>query len=142
MKIKNKFNAVFLMVLLIMILLTIYYSYNQKNRIGVLETELGFLEKKLSIIESRGYKSTSPEFYSSSAPNFAEYQKAIAEHLDKNINKLITEKPYGERWVISNLEFLSPDIIAVNYEDGHDVGSIYLKVESAYGSAVTIKPFW
>ena len=142
MKIKSILNVLFFVVLLIIILSTIYYCYHLKDKIGILERELASLEKKLGIIENRSYKFKLEELDFSVDENLEEYQKIIAEHVNKNINKLAPEKPsLGGRWIVSSLKFLSPDIISVWYEDGHDMNSIYLKVESAY-KEIMIERFW
>lgn len=75
--------------------------------------------------------------------NFKEFQKLIVDYLSKNINKIVPEKPtVGSNWVISKVDFFSPEVIKVVYEDGHDQEVIFLKIETAYNSEIVIKPFY
>lgn len=75
--------------------------------------------------------------------NFKEFQKIIIEYVNKNISKLVPEKStMSGRWVVSDIEFLSPEVIKVIYEDGHEEGIIFFKIEKAYNSEIEIKPFY
>jgi hypothetical protein len=75
--------------------------------------------------------------------NLKEYQTVVIDYVKKNVGKIVLEKPVlGGRWIVSDIKFLSPDIIEVEYEDGHIGGVIFLKIESAVDSEVVVKPFW
>jgi hypothetical protein len=75
--------------------------------------------------------------------NLKGYQTVIIDYVKKNIGTIVLEKPVlGGRWIVTDIKFLSPDIIKVEYEDGHIAGGMFLKIESAFDSKVIVEPFW
>ena len=142
----NKISNIFLFLCLGLILVMMGLIYNLHTRILSLEEEIVTLKEQ----KGTGGNRSSEENYDSiknkdflTDDNFKEFQKLIIEHVKSNINKMVSEKPVlGGRWIVTEITFLSPDIIEVHYEDGHIGGAIFLKIESAVDSKIVIKPFW
>ena len=128
-----------------LIFIMMFVAYNFNKRITSLENELLLLKEKGKAIENNpkiDNDKYSKKFLSAD-DDLKEFQKLIIDYVKKNINKIVSEKPVlGGRWIVTDIIFLSPDIIRVNYEDGHISGGIFLKIESAFDSHIVIKPFW
>jgi len=134
----------FLCIGLLVIIMLLLYNLNKK----VLSLEKDFLsfKGKEQAIDNRlkddNYKYLKKEKFLAD-DNLKGYQTVIIDYVKKNIGKIVLEKPVlGGRWIVSDIKFLSPDIIKVEYEDGHIGGVIFLKIESAFDSKVVVKPFW
>ena len=145
MKINKIFNLIlFLCLGVILILMLLVYNLNKR----ITSIEIGFLsfKEKGKVTENRfntdNYKYTKKENLQTD-DNLEEFQKLIIDYVKKNINKIVLEKPVlGGQWIATDIKFLSPDIIKVDYEDGHIGGAIFLKIESAFDSKIVMKPFW
>ncbi len=126
------FNSI-LFLCLGLIVIEIFIVYNLNRKILLLQEDfMTFKKQKNSITEN---------FLMDD--NFKKVQGMIVDYVKKNINKIVLEKPVlGGRWIVTDIKFLTPDIIVVNYEDGHINGSIALKIESVIDSKIEISPFW
>ena len=129
-----------------LILIMTLLVYNLNKRISSIETEFLSFKEKGKVVENRfkvdNYKYSKKENLSADG-NLEEFQKLIIDYVKKNINKIVLEKPVlGGRWIATDIKFFSPDIIKVDYEDGHIGGAVFLKIESAFDSKIVIKPFW
>jgi hypothetical protein len=142
----NKISNVVLFLCLGLILMMIIFAYNLNKRVVSLEEDfLSFKEKAKATehrINEENYNySKNVDFLTDD--HFKGFQKVIIDHVKKNINKLVLEKPVlGGRWLATDIKFLSPDIIEVKYEDGHINGVIFLKIDSAFDSKIVLRPFW
>lgn len=48
------------------------------------------------------------------------YRKKIIDELERDLPKITKQKPVlGGEWYITSAKFISPDVILVDYEDGH-----------------------
>ena len=104
------FSLVFLSLILVSSLL---YSLHLRGRVA----ELGSLDlsKKSDLTENN-------------LPS--EYKQAIKEFINSNIEDIVTEEHMvGGRWIVTNLKFLSPRQIQIDFEDGHTVGQIILVID-------------
>lgn len=58
-----------------------------------------------------------------------EQKTTVSNFIHNNIDTLISEERYGEKWIISSIEFQPEGIVKVNYEDGHvSSSSIYMQI--------------
>ena len=69
-------------------------------------------------------------------PNYIKYKKTITSLIDKQIYEIVNEKPLHEGiWILSKIEFLNPEFVYVEYEDGHGLSATFiqiLKTEKGY----------
>jgi hypothetical protein len=133
--------------LCLLVLAIFYLFYQHKNltrRLEIIESDFLYLKNKIEKREQETSfirRDKTESFWEDD--NFKEFQKIIIEYVNKNISKLVPEKStMSGRWVVSDIEFLSPEVIKVIYEDGHEEGIIFFKIEKAYNSEIEIKPFY
>ena len=142
----NKIGNFILFFCLGLIIIMSILVYNLNKRVLSLEQDFLSFKERGKTVESKlkdeNYKYLKNENFLAN-DNFKEFQKVIIDYVKKNIDKIVLEKPVlGGRWIVSDLIFLSPDIIEVKYEDGHIGGVMFLKIESAFDSKIVIKHFW
>lgn len=131
--------------ILSLVIFYLFYQYNHlERRVEIIESE--FLSLKTKTIETEREQKEHSMLKKDNNfvdDDFKEFQKAIVEYVNKNINKIAPEKPtIGSSWIVSNIAFLSPEIIKVIYEDGHEERIMFFKIEKAYNSDIKIKPFY
>jgi len=62
-------------------------------------------------------------------------QKKIRDFITANIEQIVKDKHFNfGKWIPTNIEFLNKELVLVEYEDGHNVGHIILKIEKADNS--------
>ena len=73
----------------------------------------------------------------------SEYKQAIREFIDQNIEKIVNEEHMGGgRWILTNLKFLSPRQIQIDFEDGHTTGQIILVIDDLKITDVKYRTSW
>jgi hypothetical protein len=144
-----KSNKIFNLILFLcigLLAVIIFLLYNLNKRVLSLEKDFLSFKGKGQAEENKlkddNYKYLKKEKFLAN-DNLKEYQTVIIDYVKKNIGTIVLEKPVlGGRWIVSDIKFISPDIIEVEYEDGHIGGVIFLKIETAFDSKVVVKPFW
>ena len=54
-------------------------------------------------------------------PLYIDYKKEAVLHLENNISKIVKSEPSFEgKWVATKIDFITPVIVYVEYENGHD----------------------
>ena len=62
-------------------------------------------------------------------PNYIKYKKTITSLIDKQISEIVNEKPLHKGiWILSKIEFLNPEFIYVEYEDGHGLSATFIQI--------------
>ncbi|OGP86385.1 MAG: hypothetical protein A2Z08_10010 [Deltaproteobacteria bacterium RBG_16_54_11] len=129
---RTKISNLILFLCVGLLAIIILFLYNLNKRVLSLEKDFLSFKGKGQEVENKLQDD-----------NLKEYHAVIIDYVKKNINEIALEKPVlGGRWIVTDIKFLSPDIIEVAYEDGHIAGGIFLKIESAFDSKVIVKPFW
>ena len=94
--------------------------------IAALKRDIKQLEATVEKLEER--HSQNPDLAESRLPR--EYRQAIKKFINNNIEEIVNEKHItGGRWVVTNLSFLSPSLIQIDYEDGHNAGQLVLTID-------------
>jgi hypothetical protein len=122
--VKKKLYLFSILFLSLILLSSLLYSLHLRGRVAKFEKRLSELAKYTS----------SPEHPKNSDPSEnnlpSEYRQAIEEFINNNIEDLVKEEHMmGGRWIVTNLKFLSPSKIQLEYEDGHNVGRLVLAID-------------
>ena len=65
-------------------------------------------------------------------PNYIKYKQTITALIDKQISEIVNEKPLHEGiWILSKIEFLNPEFVYVEYEDGHGLSATFIQILKA-----------
>jgi hypothetical protein len=65
-------------------------------------------------------------------PNYIKYKKIITALIDKQIHSIVNEKPLNEgTWILTKIEFLNPEFVYVEYEDGHGLSATFIQITKA-----------
>lgn len=60
------------------------------------------------------------------------YKKDVQGQIEKNINSIIEREPeQGGMWFVTRIEFVSPLLVYLEYEDGHNIYVAKLKITKA-----------
>jgi hypothetical protein len=66
---------------------------------------------------------------------YNEYKNTIRSLIEKRINSIAPENPLHEgKWFLSKMIFISPTFAIVDYEDGHDLFSIFVQIDKSKSS--------
>lgn len=53
----------------------------------------------------------------------------IRRSISKNLTSIVSERPsLGGKWYLSEIKFIKKDLVYIEYEDGHTLGSLVLKI--------------
>ncbi|MCK5312163.1 MAG: hypothetical protein KAJ62_08635 [Desulfobacteraceae bacterium] len=62
-------------------------------------------------------------------PNYIKYKKTITALIDKQIFQIVNEKPLHKgTWILTKIEFLNPEFVYVEYEDGHGLSATFIQI--------------
>ena len=65
-------------------------------------------------------------------PNYIKYKKKITSLIDKQIASIVNETPLQQgTWILSKIEFINPEFIYVEYEDGHGLSATFIQITKA-----------
>jgi hypothetical protein len=88
------------------------------SRIDALNEKTFAMEKDLAEI------ATKPD-----DPLYTAYQNDIRTRIAEQINTIVKTRPSGGgKWFVTQVRFEAPDIVVVNYEDGHFSGQMKLRI--------------
>ena len=60
---------------------------------------------------------------------FETYQRDVRGQIEKNINSILARQPdQGGMWFVTKIEFINPQLVYLEYEDGHNVYAAKLKI--------------
>jgi len=128
------FSLVFLSLILLSSLL---YSLHLRGRVAE-------LEKRLS--EPPTYTSSLDLPENSDLPENdlpSEYKQAIHEFINNNIEDIVNEEHMtGGKWIVTNLRFLSPNQIQIDFENGHTAGQLVLAIDELKITDVKYRASW
>jgi hypothetical protein len=69
--------------------------------------------------------------------DFLNQRKTIETFIKENIETIVPDNPkFGGSWFVTELMFLTPDMVRVNYEDGHKAGVLVLEIKHVQGNRV------
>lgn len=109
---KGKVYLISLIVLSLILVSSLIYSLRLRGTVEMLEERNS---KNPDLTESRLTR---------------EYRQAIKNFININIEQIVPEKHMmGGRWLVTNLNFLSPSAIQIGYEDGHNAGRLVLTID-------------
>ena len=137
MKSKQKLYLFSLIFLSLVLLCSLLYALHLRGKVAGLEKQIS---------ESPAYTKTPAVSMNSdlSQNNLpSEYKQAIREFIDQNIEKIVNEEHMGGgRWILTNLKFLSPRQIQIDFEDGHTTGQIILVIDDLKITDVKYRTSW
>jgi len=123
-KLKEKLYLFSLIVLSLILLSSLLYSLNLRGRVAELEKRVSELPTFTSGPENLKNSNLSENNLPS------KYRQAIEEFINNNIEDIVNEEHMtGGRWIVTNLKFLSPSQIQIEYEDGHNFGRLVLAID-------------
>lgn len=65
-------------------------------------------------------------------PNYIKYKKQITLLIDKQIASIVNETPLQQgTWILSKVEFINPEFVYVEYEDGHGLSATFIQITKA-----------
>ena len=54
-------------------------------------------------------------------PLYEDYKKRISELIEKDIANIVSEEPWnGGKWFVTEIIFIDPSLVRVEFEDGHN----------------------
>lgn len=106
----------------------IQHNHNQNS---MLEEKVSEYEKQLKLDHEKLIKLEKQikelrndlEYYADIPKNpfYEDYKKRISELIEKDIAKIVSEKPlHGGTWFVTKIRFIDPSLVSVEYEDGHN----------------------
>lgn len=112
---KKSKNNNLLLVLFIISIITIVYLIAQlqekDNKLTQLTKEPGFVQATVKKTDVN--------------------QEKVKKIIHEKFSDIIKEKPtMGGKWFIDKINFIEEDIVSIEYEDGHKLGKITLKVNN------------
>jgi len=128
------FSLVFLSLILLSSLL---YSLHLRERVAELDERLSEPPTYTSSLDL----SKNSNLTENNLPS--EYEQAIKEFINSNIEDIVNEEHMtGGKWIVTNLKFLSPSQIQIDFEDGHTTGQIVLAIDELKITDVKYRASW
>jgi len=116
------FNIILIISLIATICLGLYCYILQGDifRNEIMITELKEKASQLDRSIAR-YETIHQEIkFISENPLYIDYKKEAVLHLENNISKIVKSEPSFEgKWVTTKIDFITPFLVYVEYEDGH-----------------------
>lgn len=107
----NNFLIVLCIILIIGIILLLIEGQRKDNKIVYLNYKINELKNGETNV--------------SKSDMIGKIKKTIEENLDKIIDK---KPPNGYKWFLDEVKFIKNDIVKIQYEDGHTLNSITVKI--------------
>jgi len=135
-------NITIIFIIAVVALQAVFYS----NRIDVLEEQLETLLPKIGLIDARFKQAESTEERATNAinkllqveqkktalrgdPTYVRYRQRVSTFLQSNINRIVQRKTFGGRVLhVTEIEFISPGFVLVDFDDGHFLSTSLLSV--------------
>jgi len=104
---------------------------HNRNQNSMLQEKVSEYEKQLELDHEKLIKlekqvndlKNELEYYANIPKNpfYEDYKKRISELIQKDIAKIVSEKPFhGGKWFVTKIRFFDPSLGSVEYEDGHN----------------------
>jgi hypothetical protein len=121
---KEKLYLLSLVFLSLLLASSLLYSLHLKGSVEELENRLF----ELPTYTRSSDLSKNSDLPANNLPR--EYRQAIKEFINNNIEDIVNEEHMtGGRWIVTNLKFLSPGQIQIEYEDGHNIGRLVVTID-------------
>lgn len=134
----KKAGVLLIILLLILNLAASYYLYGKINSMTSVEKQLRELESQNAYFQNRldqlekYYQKVNFQEQAATADQklYENYRKKVFNSINHSINSIVAEKPVlGARsWYVTGIKLITPDIVYINYEDGHIGGALLLRL--------------
>ena len=139
-------NKILLSTALIVVLFLSVYSFQLKQQVDNNQTKIDGLLSMINASKSTAMdnkirfekhsqilKELNDDYISRKKfdihPNYIKYKKTITALIDKQIFKIVNEKPLHEgTWILTKIKFLNPEFVYVEYEDGHGLSATFIQI--------------
>jgi len=126
--------------LLIILAVSVFYLY---QKISFLEKTAESLARELRLLKQNLEQGLGATKQGETLHLPPDYKKLVREFIEKEADTFITEEHLvGGKWFVTEYRFLSPDLVLINYEDGHMAGQALLKIDHVKKKQVEAHIIW